>query len=308
MELYRKYRPRSLGEIAGQQDTVRMLESFLKRKELPHALLFSGPSGCGKTTIARILKREMGCDKLDYQEINAAESRGIDTIREIAQHVGLSPIAGKCRMWIMDEAHQLNSFSQNALLKLLEDTPDHVYFILCTTDPAKLIRTIYTRCTHCKLGTLYPSDLAQVIKDVVERSKETVQMPGADVIKAIIEAADGSARKAVVLLGQVADLVTKEEQLAAIQKPEVQQQAIELARLLINPKTKWPAVAELIKNLDESPEGIRHLILSYASTVVLGGGSLSSKGYLLLTCFESPWYDSGKAGLVRACYEVFSKH
>lgn len=308
-ELYKKYRPRTLSEVVGQPETVRVLESFLKHKQMPHALLLSGGSGVGKTTIARILKKELGCGKMDYIEINAADSRGIDTIREIAQNMGLAPMNGsKCRMWVLDEAHQLNNFAQNNLLKLLEDTPDHVYFILCTTDPGKLIKTIHTRCTHCKLGNLLPSDLADVVKKVVARSLETVPMPGADVVKAMIDAADGSARKMVVLLDQITGLTDRHEQLEAIVKQEAEHQAIELARLLINPKTKWPAVAELIKKLDEPPESIRHLILSYAGKVVLGGGPLAGKGYLLMTCFAANWYDSGKNGLIMACHEVFSQH
>src|SRR5437773_2031788 len=128
-ELYKKHRPRKFADVVGQPRAVAALESMVAAGEVPHSVLFAGPSGTGKTTLARILARELGCGK-NFKEINAAESRGIDSIREVQSVMGLAPMGGKCRVWLWDEAHRLTPDSQSALLKTLEDTPSHVYFML----------------------------------------------------------------------------------------------------------------------------------------------------------------------------------
>ena len=136
-ELYRKYRPTSFKQVVGQEEAIRTLTELGKRKAIPHAILFTGPSGVGKTTLARILQRKLKCVGNDFVEMNAANDRGVGIIRSIQNKVGLAPMLGSCRIWLMDEAHQLTSDAQSAFLKLLEDTPSHVYFMLATTDPQK---------------------------------------------------------------------------------------------------------------------------------------------------------------------------
>ncbi len=308
MEIYKRYRPKTLDEVIGQQETVTVLKDFLQKQNLPHALLLSGASGVGKTTIARILRRELKCSKTDYVEINAAESRGIDTIRDIANRVHLSPFLGKVRIWTIDEAAKLTNDAQNAMLKLLEDTPNHVYFFLCTTDPQKLIPTIHTRCTHFKLGSLSEDQLDGLLVSICKREFGDKWPKQHVILQKIAEFSDGSARKALVKLGQIVMLPTLEEQLEAVQKQEVARQAIDLARALMNPKSKWPTIAEIVKNLDEEPEMIRRLVLVYCSSVILGGGGLADKAAMVLSRFEPNWYDSGKPGLVLACWDCFSKH
>ena len=115
-----------------------------------------------------------------------------------------------------------------------------------------------------------------------------------------------SARKALVLLNQVMLLETEEEQLEAIQKSDTKRQAIELARALLNPRAQWPAIAKLLKEIDDEPENIRRLLLGYSSSVMLSGGKLASRAYLIATAMRDNFYDSGKPGLITAVYEVFS--
>jgi DNA polymerase-3 subunit gamma/tau len=139
-ELYLKHRPSLFKQVIGQDDAVNVLQQLLKGDRFPHALLLSGPSGCGKTTLARICRDKLECTGADFQELNGADTRGIDTIREIRSHLNLRPMHGKCRIWYIDEAHKLSNDAQNALLKMLEDTPTTAYFMLATTEPNKLIK------------------------------------------------------------------------------------------------------------------------------------------------------------------------
>lgn len=304
MELYKKYRPKTLEDIIGQPEAVSVLKRLLKTTNVPNSILFSGPSGCGKTTLARILKKELGCHNSCYLELNAASSRGIDTIRQIQDRINLAPIAGKCRMYVIDEAHQLTKDAQNALLKILEDTPKTAYLILCTTDPTKLIKTIITRCTEIKVKGFPESKLSELVAKVIQKELKKEDLLPDEVIERIAEVSEGSARKALVILNQIIGLDSVDEMLEAIQASDARRDAIEIARLLINPKSAWKEVASLIKKVEDEPESIRRLVLSYASAVCLSGGPLKNRAHLVLEVFRDHWYDEGKAGLVRSCYDV----
>lgn len=303
VELYRKFRPRRFRDVVGQKEAVASLLAMLKEDRLPHCLLLSGPSGTGKTTIARILQNKLGCGREDFFEINAADSRGIDTVREVHQHMSLASWNGGCRIWYFDEAHKLTGDAQTALLKTLEDTPGHVRFFLASTDPQKLLTTIRTRCTEIKLQPLSGRDIQALVHSVWQKESGREVLPD-DVIAAISEAAVGSARKALVLLHQVISLATAEEQLAAVSKEDVKKQSIDLCRALLDLKSKWDDIRKVIEQLEGEPEEIRRAVLGYASATLLRGGK-QDRAYLVLTCFENHWYDSGKCGLTRACYEVF---
>lgn len=300
-ELYLRYRPKKLADIIGQGEAVRSLQDMIDRNSVPHAILFTGPSGVGKTTIARILKRVLNCSDMDFAEINAADTRGIDSIRDIRNRMSLSPVNGKCRIWLMDEVHSILGPSQNAFLKMLEDTPNHVYFFLATTDPQKLLKTVRTRCTEIRLNQLTDPDIQKVLISVLDKEESKVSK---EVIHRIVEVSEGSARKALVLLHQVVGLESEKDQLNAILSSDSKKTAIEIARALINPKAKWIEVAPILKACDEEPETIRHLILSYCTTILLGGGALCGRAALIINRFESPFYDSKKPGLVLACYET----
>lgn len=303
-ELYKKYRPQKLSELVGQPDVVNAIKGWGKPERIPHALLLVGPSGCGKTTLARILRRLLGCSDSDYSELNTADFRGIDMVRDVRSRMMLSPIGGgKCRVWMIDECHQLTKDAQDALLKLLEDTPEHVWFILATTDPRKLIVTLRNRCTLLTLKSLRDDEMARLLGDVCSREGITILDV---VLEKITSTAEGSPRKALVLLNQVVGVEGEEAQLAAIVAGEAQREAIEVCRLLMNPRTRWGDMAKVLRgidDLDNQAEGVRRLVLAYMTTVALGGGKSAARAMEVIERCRDNYFDSGKAGLVLSCWE-----
>jgi len=274
---------------------------------LPHAILLTGPSGTGKTTIARILRDFLDCSENDYQEIDcAAVEHPLETVRSIHRAMRMSPLAGSCRVFFLEEAQSLSraGFSQQAMLKMLEDVPSYVYFILASTDSQKLISTIHTRCTELRLNLLAPEDLRGLLLRVIGKEGFSVSQ---SVVEEIIEAAEGSARKALVILEQVGSLESQAAQMDGIKSATVNKVlAIDLARALIKPGVKWLEVAMVLKAIKDKdePEAVRYLILGYARTVLLGGGPLAARAFKIIDIFSKNFYDSKQAGLAAACWEV----
>lgn len=300
-ELYKVHRPSKLSELLGQDDAVKTIKGFGK-DGVPHCLLLVGPSGCGKTTIARILKRLLLCSDYDFHELNcAADARGIDTIRSIQSRMWDSSMGGGCRIWLLDEAGKLTGDAQTALLKMLEDTPPHVYFFLATTDPQKLISTIKTRATEIKVKALKGKDMESLLSRVAAAEKFNLTE---EVRDKLVDVSEGSARKALVLLNQIIKIESEEDQLAAVSSGVANSAAIEIARALINPKATWGAVSKLLKDVEDEPETVRRVVLGYCKSVLLGGGNLAPRARDIIFTFEKAWYDGGAASMVACCYDV----
>jgi len=274
---------------------------MLEARQMPHSILFTGSSGCGKTTVARILRTKLDCGKEDFHEVNCADFRGIDMIRGIRSRMNLAPMNGSTRCWLIDEAHQLSPAGQNAFLKILEDTPKHVYFFLATTDPNKLLKTVRTRCSSFKMESLKPKAAVELLESVME--KEGIEIDD-EVIDAVVNNGDGSPRQLLVLLDSIRHLDDVEEQLQLIYKSEIKKEAIEIARTLMKPKPKWSEVSAVLRTVQEEPESIRWMMLSYANSVLLKGGRKASRAYIIIDAFRDNFYDSKKAGLSAACYEI----
>ncbi len=302
-ELYKRYRPKTLAQLVGQPAAVQSIEKLMARKTVPHAMLLTGPSGVGKTTVARILARSLECSRGDFVEQNCADFKGIEDVREIRRSMQLAPLGGKCRIWLIDEAHKLTNDAQNALLKMLEDTPSHVYFMLATTDPQKLINTIHTRCSQIKLAALDSSALVKLLESVIKAEDMSVK---GRVVEEIIDACGGSARKALVILEQVGYLDGEKEQVAAIQSTTGNKDdAILLARELINPQASWSQCAKILKSIEgQEAESLRYMVLGYARAVMLGGKQLAPRAWRIIDIFSGNFYDSKHAGLAAACWEV----
>ncbi len=195
--------------------------------------------------------------------------------------------------------------AQTALLKLLEDTPDHVYFILATTDPQGLRATIRTRCTEIRFNPLSPKAMAELITSIAEKEGTTLSE---EVIDKLVESAEGSARKALVLLDSVIKIEDAEEQLNCIASSTAKQDAFLIVKALLWEKADWPAVAKMIKEITTDDwEGLRHLILVNATNELLKAGKSSPRAYAVVRCFDTNWFDSKRAGLAAACYEVLTQ-
>ncbi|NPA40076.1 MAG: DNA polymerase III subunit gamma/tau [Thermodesulfobacteria bacterium] len=226
--LARRYRPQKFSEVVGQTHVVRTLANALKQGRLSHALLFSGIKGTGKTTVARIIAKALNCENLidgyepcnecrncveinkgifvDVIEIDAASNRGIDQIREIIDNLKFAPAKGRAKVYIIDEAHMLTKEASNALLKSLEEPPSHVYFILATTEPNKLLPTILSRCQRYDFRRL---DFALLIKHLKEICKKENYEIEEEALKLIAREAQGSLRDALSLLDQAMAYGTK---------------------------------------------------------------------------------------------------
>ena len=305
-ELHRKYRPRELEDVIGQDAAVKQLEGFFAKKKMPHQLLLTGNAGCGKTTLARIVRRRLKCHRDDYTEINAANHRGIDMIRDIAKSIRYKPLNSRgTRVWLIDESHQLTSEAQDSFLKYLEEPPDHVYFILGTTLPEKLKRTVRTRCTEVRLNAVSEENLTKLIHRVAKKEKDPI---GDDIAKKIAFNALGSPRAALVTL-QTVLAVDKKDRLNAVLDDELKSQGIQLCRELLKDKPTWKRVAEILQGLDEDPEQIRRLVLAYFSSIAIKPFNTGAfnRSVVVLEEFESDYFASGKAGLILSAMRALRK-
>jgi len=198
--LYRKYRPQSWDEVIGQEHVVRTLTNALKLNRVSHAYLFSGPRGTGKTTIARLLAKSVGCADLDLIEIDAASNRGIDEIRELRDGIKFAPTAGKYKVFIIDEVHQLTKEAFNALLKTLEEPPAHAIFILATTEAHKVPGTILSRVQQFAFRRLTIAEIIRKLQKIVEAEKIKIDE---NAVRLIAAYAGGSYRDAESMLEQL---------------------------------------------------------------------------------------------------------
>ncbi len=300
MELYKKYRPKAFDEMVGNESTLVSLKNMIAKNSLPHTILFSGPSGCGKTTLARILANELGCTDNDISELNMShkELRGIEGANQMVSNIGYKSLTGNRRVMILDEVDQMTSDAQKLMKKVLEDTPSHVWFFLCTTKPEKLIRDIITRSTQVQVELINSRTLASYMRTLAEREGKQL---GASISRRIAEASEGSVRKAVVFLQQVLE-VEEEQQEDLVNKITMEENAevIELCRALMK-KANWSTISDMLKNLKEEPESVRYAVLGYFNSVLLNNGDVRSAEIIMR--FSEPFYNSGKAGLTLSCWE-----
>ncbi len=207
--LYRTYRSRSLDEVVGQEHVTDLLKNALKNGRISHAYLLTGPRGVGKTSVARIIAHEINQipysedPKLDIIEIDAASNRRIDDIRDLREKVHIAPVSAKYKVYIIDEVHMLTGESFNALLKTLEEPPEHVVFILATTELHKVPATIISRTQRFHFRPVAHSKVIQHLQFIAKKEKIEIDDNALDIIA---EHGGGSFRDSISLLDQLANL------------------------------------------------------------------------------------------------------
>ncbi len=223
LALYRRYRPETFAEVIGQEHVTEPLQQAIRNGRVNHAYLFSGPRGCGKTTSARILARALNCERgptptpcgecqscrdlargggggLDVVEIDAASHGGVDDARDLRERAFFAPAASRFKIYVIDEAHMVTPAGFNALLKVVEEPPEHLKFIFATTEPDKVLPTIRSRTHHYPFRLVPPGVLREHLATLCEREKVDVEPA---VLPLVVRAGAGSVRDSLSVLDQL---------------------------------------------------------------------------------------------------------
>jgi DNA polymerase-3 subunit gamma/tau len=219
--LARKWRPQTFEEVVGQQSVIRTLQNAIDRHRIPHALIFSGVRGVGKTTLARLVAKALNCQEgptkipcnkcehcteitagnaIDIHEIDGASNRGIQEIRELKENIRFFPTKSRYKIVIIDEVHMLTTEAFNALLKTLEEPPEHVFFMFATTELHKIPITILSRCQRYELQKVSSRELFTFFSKIAQEEKVIISDWAVNII---VREAGGSVRDGLSLLDQI---------------------------------------------------------------------------------------------------------
>ena len=306
-EFHLKYRPHRWDEVLGHKAALSSIQNALVKKSA-RTFLLTGGSGVGKTTIARLIAKEVGCSPSDIIEIDGATNTGIDDMRAVIERLQYKSLSGNARTVILDESHAISKQSFQSMLKVLEEPPTDVYWVLCTTEPDRIPKNIRTRCLQYDLRPVSIDAILALLETVVKKEKLSVKD---EILELIIEAAEGSPRQALVFLAECAELKDAASARSLLKTVGESKEAIDLCRMLLSVASgkgvPWNVVAKLIRVVESPPETTRIIVLRYMAAVVLSGSpDKSGPAADILDAFATPFLDrEGNAPLARACLQVW---
>jgi DNA polymerase-3 subunit gamma/tau len=294
-----KHRPKDFSEIIGNEEAVRSLERLVEEKSVTTYMLW-GERGCGKTTLARIMANNLGVlSSNDIKEYDIADVGLKNKAREIKRQANTNTWSGGAMVFILDECQESSKSFQQALLKTLEDPRRNKYFIICTTNPEKILGTIRSRCVAGSFNVelLNSNNSKKLIKRICE--KEGISVKKSET-RAIIKKSEGCPREIVSLLQKIQGIEDSEARIKVINGvyQNEEEKIIELCQMLIN-KENWKNIASFLRKLKEDPEKVRYAILRYLNVTLLNSGNL--KVASMIDLFENSFIYSKKAGLTKAC-------
>ena len=306
-----KYRPEVFDDYLGNDAVVASVIEALE-KNTSHSFIFTGTAGGGKTTLARIIANELGCDPHNIVEIDAATHSGAEAMRDIAdkakmQTIGKSPV----RVVIIDEAHGLSKQAWDSLLKAVEEPPAYLYWIFCTTNPAKIPKTITSRCMQYNLKPV-PND---AVFDLLCRVTDEEGFDTSDeILDLIIKSSNGSVRAALVSLAMVQGITDRRAAAELLSQPLEDAEVIEFCRFLASPQGRtWPKAVEYLQQFNKNqvqPETIRMILINYVTAIVLNtkaGKSPSVDHLHILDVFSEEYNSSEKyAPLILCVNEIIN--
>lgn len=299
--LHTRYRPQNLDEVYGQDTIVGVIENAIEEGRAK-SFIFTGPSGVGKTTLARIMANEFAgkaATAANIQEVDAATHSGADAMRAIAgKSLYRAPSSSPVKAIIVDEAHKLSSTAWDALLKPIEEPPEHVYWMFCTTNPGKIPKTIQTRCMRFDLNPVDENEILKLLDYVVEAEEFEIEN---EVLETIAEHSDGSPRQALVFLETCKYCETKNEALTLMRSAGETVEIIELCRFLLNTRGRtWKNALKIINSFPKNTEAesIRIVIVNYIAKALLNttDEEKAINMFEILECFEQPYNTTDKFG------------
>lgn len=325
-DLYHKYRPRRFKEVAGHKAVISSIKRAVLSKEPSQAYLLIGDSGTGKTTTARIMALALNCESLqdgepclkcrpcqmiqggncpDLVEVNAADTRGIGDVRALCKTMLTMPMMLSRKVYILDEAHQLTNEAQHSILKELEEAPKHVFIILCSTHPKKILPTVKNRCQKFSFGSLTRKDLRNLLEEVVTLEGRELS----DILyNNVIDSSAGSPRQALVFLQQLLqvdekDLVDASRQLL-LGEGNADPNVIKICFALDGGRSSWSKVVASYNDVKHmGAPAIGMIVGGYFRNKLLKTGSI--KYYKVLEHFKHP-FDDGKLGESQIVWALYS--
>jgi len=302
MSLNIKYRPNSLSDFYGNENLKNELTGFFN-SEFPSTILLKGESGCGKTTLARIIAKELNGE---IQELNLSNARGIDAAKSLIESLQYKSIFGKRKVIILNEIAGATREWQNCMLEVLEEPPNNTRFILCTTDPSKLLKTIKNRCVTLEVKPLNDKNMDNFLKEIIDKENFDFNIRTINqTIDKIIKLSEGVPRQALTLLNKVIKLKNEKAVRNVLNDLSISEskEMRDLCQALLYKKS-WKEISLILKSIQDEAESVRYSVLGYMSIVILNQNNNSIRNRVsdIISLFSESFIYTKKAGLINACY------